>query len=115
MFREIQSLGNIPVVLVGNKIDLKSERKVPIEKITFHRIKDVPYHEISVKEEIRLEKPIISLISIILNRDDVRLIQPPAPSPPLLEFDWREAERIAILAAENALPEVPDDDGDSVS
>ena len=39
---------NIPIVLCGNKVDVK-ERKVKAQLVTFHRKKNLQYFEISAK------------------------------------------------------------------
>ncbi|KAI7299404.1 GTP-binding nuclear protein, partial [Hortaea werneckii] len=39
---------NIPIVLTGNKVDVK-ERKVKAKTITFHRKKNLQYYDISAK------------------------------------------------------------------
>ena len=40
---------NIPIALVGNKVDLKDERRVKENRMTYHRKKKLPYFDISVK------------------------------------------------------------------
>jgi len=47
---------NIPIVLVGNKVDVK-DRKVTAKSITFHRKKNLPYYDISAKSNYNFEKP----------------------------------------------------------
>jgi GTPase SAR1 family protein len=39
---------NIPIVLCGNKVEVK-DRKVKAKQITFHRKKNLQYYEISAK------------------------------------------------------------------
>ena len=39
---------NVPIVLVGNKVDVK-DRKVKAKQITFHRKKNLQYYDISAK------------------------------------------------------------------
>ena len=39
---------NIPIVLVGNKVDVK-DRKVKAKQIVFHRKKNLQYYDISAK------------------------------------------------------------------
>ena len=39
---------NIPIVLVGNKVEIK-DRKVKAKQITFHRKKNLQYYDISAK------------------------------------------------------------------
>ena len=51
---------NIPIVLVGNKVDVK-ERKVKAKQITFHRKKNLQYYDISAKSHYNFEKPFLWL------------------------------------------------------
>ena len=52
---------NIPIVLVGNKVDVK-DRKVKAKQITFHRKKNLQYYDISAKSNYQFEKPLIWLL-----------------------------------------------------
>jgi len=57
-FRDITRVcENIPIVLVGNKVDVK-DRKVTIKQITFHRKKNLQYYDISAKSNYNFEKTI---------------------------------------------------------
>ncbi|KAJ1764372.1 hypothetical protein LPJ54_005532, partial [Coemansia sp. RSA 1824] len=47
---------NVPIVLCGNKVDIK-ERKVKAKTITFHRKKNLQYYDISAKTNYNFEKP----------------------------------------------------------
>ena len=51
---------NIPIVLTGNKVDVK-ERKVKAKTITFHRKKNLQYYDISAKSNYNFEKPLLWL------------------------------------------------------
>ncbi|KAL0354762.1 UNVERIFIED_CONTAM: GTP-binding nuclear protein Ran-1 [Sesamum radiatum] len=51
---------NIPIVLCGNKIDVKN-RQVKAKQITFHRKKNLQYYEISAKSNYNFEKPFLYL------------------------------------------------------
>ena len=51
---------NIPIVLTGNKVDVK-ERKVKAKTITFHRKKNLQYYDISAKSNYNFEKPFLWL------------------------------------------------------
>ncbi|KAJ3055680.1 GTP-binding nuclear protein gsp1/Ran [Rhizophlyctis rosea] len=51
---------NIPIVLTGNKVDIK-ERKVKAKNITFHRKKNLQYYDISAKSNYNFEKPFLWL------------------------------------------------------
>ena len=49
---------NIPIVLVGNKCDIK-DRKVKPRQITFHRKKNLQYYDVSAKSNYNFEKPFL--------------------------------------------------------
>lgn len=51
---------NIPIVLTGNKVDVK-DRKVKAKTITFHRKKNLQYYDISAKSNYNFEKPFLWL------------------------------------------------------
>ena len=50
----------VPIVLCGNKVDVK-ERKVKAKTITFHRKKNLQYYDISAKSNYNFEKPFLWL------------------------------------------------------
>ena len=52
---------NIPICLVGNKVDVK-DRKVKAKQITFHRKKSLQYYDISAKSNYQFEKPFVWLL-----------------------------------------------------
>ena len=51
---------NIPIVLCGNKVDVKN-RQVKARQVTFHRKKNLQYYEISAKSNYNFEKPFLYL------------------------------------------------------
>ena len=51
----------IPIVLVGNKVDVK-DRKVKARNIIFHRKKGIQYYDISAKSNYQFEKPFIFIL-----------------------------------------------------
>lgn len=51
---------NIPVVLCGNKVDVKN-RQVKAKAVTYHRKKNLQYYEISAKSNYNFEKPFLYL------------------------------------------------------
>lgn len=63
----------IPMVLCGNKVDMK-DRKVKPKQITFHRKKNIQYFDISAKSNYNFEKPflckLLKSFSIIIRVSD---------------------------------------------
>ena len=65
--------GNIPVVIVGNKVDKKS-RKVKAKNILYHRRLNLQYYDISVLTEYQYEKPFIYLARKLTDDPDLKRI-----------------------------------------
>jgi GTP-binding nuclear protein Ran len=51
---------NIPIVLCGNKVDVKNWQ-VKVKQVTLHRKKNLEYYEISAKSNYNFEKPFLYL------------------------------------------------------
>jgi len=85
---QVRVCENIPIVLVGNKVDVK-ERKVKAKQITFHRKKNLQYYDISAKSNYNFEKPFLWLARKLVGcarRPSQTLTRPAscrAISPPL--------------------------------
>ena len=58
---------NIPIVLCGNKVDIK-DRKVKAKSIVFHRKKNLQYYDISAKSNYNFEKPFLWLARYVSDR-----------------------------------------------
>jgi len=71
---------NIPIVIVGNKVDVK-DRKVPPRSITFHRKKNLQYYDISAKSNYNFEKPFLYLVRRLVNDSSLQFTQEPALAP----------------------------------
>ena len=67
---------NIPIVLCGNKVDVKN-RQVKAKQVTFHRKKNLQYYEISAKSNYNFEKPFLYLARKLTGRAPAL----PAPAP----------------------------------
>merc|ERR1719498_2173005 len=102
---------NIPIVLVGNKVDVK-DRKVKAKQITFHRKKNLQYYDISAKSNYQFEKPFLWLAKKLVGDNNLNFVEQPALAPP--EFHIDQQQQLALqneLAAAAAVP-LPDDDED---
>jgi GTP-binding nuclear protein Ran len=102
---------NIPIVLLGNKVDVK-DRKVKAKMITFHRKKNLAYYDISAKSNYNFEKPFIYLARKLTGFNDLQFAGQTAMMPAEIQLT---AEQIAqqeaeLLAAERVA--LPADDGD---
>merc|ERR1712232_929210 len=98
---------NIPIVLVGNKVDVK-DRKVKPKAIVFHRKKNLQYYDISARSNYNFEKPFLWLARRLLGESDLTFVEAPALAPPDLQVDpslINEYEQDLAAAAATALPE----------
>ena len=101
----------IPIVLVGNKVDVR-DRKVKAKQITFHRKKNLQYYDISAKSNYQFEKPFVWLLRRMVNDANLTLVEAPllAPSEIAIPEDQVAAMQAEVAEAEQIA--LPDDDGD---
>jgi GTP-binding nuclear protein Ran len=103
---------NIPVVLCGNKAEVK-DRKVKAKQITFHRRKNLPYYDISAKSNHNFEKPFLWIARKLAGDQDIVFVEAPALAPPLAEIDEEHMKKLdeeMKRALELPLPDCDDDD-----
>jgi GTP-binding nuclear protein Ran len=102
--------GSIPMVLIGNKADVK-DRKVLPKHIVFHRQKSMQYYDLSAKSNYNIEKPFLYLLRKLLG-PDTHYVAEPAMTPVTIEIDLErmkqmneELEKIPAF-----LPDAEDED-----
>jgi len=103
---------NIPIVLVGNKVEIK-DRKVKAKQITFHRKKNLQYYDISAKSNYNFEKPFLWLARKLAGDNALHFVEAVALRPPEAQIDEatkRQYEAEIEQAANVPLPEDDDDD-----
>ena len=103
---------NIPIVLCGNKVEIK-DRKVKAKQITFHRKKNLQYYDISAKSNYNFEKPFLWLARKLSGDNALHFVEAPALQPPEFQFDEHlknQYEQELKAAAAQPLPEDDDDD-----
>lgn len=101
---------NIPVVLVGNKVDVP-DRKVKAKQILFPRKHGIQYYDISAKSNYQYEKPFIWLLRRLLNDPTLNLVEAPVLAPAEttitaaqitdMENQLKEAQNLPIDAEED--------------
>lgn len=100
---------NIPIVLCGNKVDVKN-RQVKAKQVTFHRKKNLQYYEISAKSNYNFEKPFLYLARKLAGDPNLHFVESPALAPPEVQIDLAQQQKYeAELAAAAAQP-LPDDE-----
>ncbi|KAA8908715.1 hypothetical protein DIURU_000028 [Diutina rugosa] len=102
---------NIPIVLCGNKVDVK-ERKVKPKTITFHRKKNLQYYDISAKSNYQFEKPFLWLARKLSGNPSLEFIEAPALAPPEVQVDADLMEQYQKDMDQAANLPLPDDDDD---
>mmetsp|Transcript_9206 Transcript_9206/g.15680 ORF Transcript_9206/g.15680 Transcript_9206/m.15680 type:complete len:138 (+) Transcript_9206:387-800(+) len=103
---------NIPIVLVGNKVDCK-QRQVNARNITFHRKKNLFFFEISAKTNYNFEKPFVSLARRLFHDKSLRLIEEVAVLPPEIAIDAQTLAAWQQEAIEAAAVPLDDNDDDN--
>jgi len=101
----------IPIVLCGNKVDVK-ERKVKAKTITFHRKKNLQYYDISAKSNYNFEKPFLWLARKLCGEPNLEFVAMPALLPPEVKLDQNLVKQIEKDLEEAQNCELPDDDED---
>lgn len=103
---------HIPIVLVGNKIDVK-DRKVLPKHIRFHRKKNLAYFDISARSNYNFEKPFLSLLRAMTGHRELVLTEEPAKPPVEVEIDTAAlAEYERALKKMDELPPLADEEDD---
>jgi len=102
---------NIPIVLCGNKVDVK-DRKVKAKAITFHRKNNMQYYDISALSNYNFEKPFLWLARKLAGDANLEFTAMPALMPAEVQMDNDTIKKYEaeIVDAQNAA--LPDDDED---
>ncbi|THU64976.1 hypothetical protein C4D60_Mb01t32230 [Musa balbisiana] len=77
---------NIPIVLCGNKVDVKN-RQVKAKQVTFHRTKNIQYYEISAKSNYNFEKPFLYVARKLTGDPSLHFVESPALAPLEVQID----------------------------
>ncbi|GJR55950.1 GTP-binding nuclear protein Ran-3 [Tanacetum coccineum] len=117
---------DIPIVLCGNKVDMKN-RQVKAKQVRFHRNKNLGYYEISAKSNYNFEKPFLYLarklaglshkfVSHFARDDGIHFVESLALVPPEFQTDMPGLMN-TIYEADQKLTApffqpLPDDDDD---
>jgi len=104
---------NIPIVLVGNKVDCV-ERQVKAKMITFHRKKSLQYYDISAKSNYNFEKPFLWLAKRLGNDATLTFVDTPMPQleGPATQMSAEMIAQIEAATAIAAAEPLPPGDGD---
>ncbi|RZC91993.1 hypothetical protein C5167_027882 [Papaver somniferum] len=103
---------NIPIVLCGNKVDVKN-RQVKAKQVTFHRKKNLQYYEISAKSNYNFEKPFLYLTRKLAGDATIHFVESPALAPPEVTIDLVQQQQIEKDLEDARAQPLPDDDDDA--
>jgi GTP-binding nuclear protein Ran len=108
-YRDIRRVcPNIPILLVGNKVDVHN-RQVKPKMINFHKKHSLQYYEISAKSNYNFEKPFLYLARRLFHDNSLQFVEAPALQPPESSID-HERQRKHDIELEQALAQpLPDD------
>ncbi|CEQ39296.1 SPOSA6832_00789 [Sporobolomyces salmonicolor] len=122
---------NIPIVLCGNKVDVKvrqplsacpqkelpthhslctQERKVKTGAVTFHRKKNLQYFEISAKSNYNFERPFLWLARKLVGNANLEFVAAPALAPPEVQVDSTLMAQYQAELDKAAAAPLPDED-----
>lgn len=100
---------NIPIVLCGNKVDIK-DRKVKAKAVLFHRKKNLHYFEISAKSNYNFEKPFLWIARKLIANPTLTFVEGHALLPPEVTIDPASMQQMENdLKTAQAVP-LPDED-----
>merc|ERR1719329_1014093 len=100
---------NIPIVLVGNKVDVK-DRKVKAKQIIFHRKKSLQYYDISAKSNYQFEKPFVWLLRKLTNEPSLTLVEAPVLVPQETTIDATQMQQMQEELNQAQQMELPEDE-----
>ncbi|KAG0224189.1 small GTPase rana [Mortierella sp. GBAus27b] len=101
----------IPIVLCGNKVDIK-ERKVKPKAIDFHRKKSLQYYDISAKSNYNFEKPFLWLARKLSGNTALDFVAAPALAPQEVQVDAKLIAQYNQELQEAAALPLPEEDED---
>lgn len=105
---------NIPICLVGNKVDVK-DRKVNAKQITFHRKKNLQYYDVSAKSNYNFEKPFLWLARKLAGGNvTLNFVEQPALKPAEIQIDQAQRQQMENDIKVAATVPLPDDDNDGL-
>jgi len=71
---------NIPIVLVGNKVDVK-DRQVKARQIQFHRKRNLQYYDVSARTNYNFERPFLWLARRLTHQPSLNFVGQHAKAP----------------------------------
>lgn len=104
---------NIPIVLCGNKVDVK-DRKVKAKAIVFHRKKNLQYYDVSAKSNYNFEKPFLYLARKLTGDATLEFVAMPALVPAEVHMDPDHIKKLEAEMKDAEIAPLPEDDDDDL-
>jgi GTP-binding nuclear protein Ran len=99
-WRKVQRVcGDIPMALVGSKVDDDANRKVSPKMLIFHRKVNIPYFEVSSAAMYNVARPIAWLVAKLLNDPSLAVRQINSPGLPQVTIDMEVCRRVEAQLA----------------
>lgn len=102
----------IPIVLVGNKVDVK-DRQVKARNIQFHRKRNLQYYDLSARSNFNFEKPFLWLARRLCNNKMLEFTEEYV-RPPVITMDQTRIAEINREFEEAQAAPIDDDDDDDL-
>jgi GTP-binding nuclear protein Ran len=83
----------IPIVLIGNKVDVK-DRKIQPKGVKFHRTHNLQYYEISARSNFNVEKPFLYLARKLVGDPHLEFVEQPALLPAEIQLTQEDKDRM---------------------
>jgi GTP-binding nuclear protein Ran len=84
-------------------------------QVTFHRKKNLQYHEISAKSNYNYEKPFLYLARKLVGDANLHFVEQVALAPPEVQIDIQQQQEYEKQLQEAANMPLPDGDDDDIA
>ena len=94
---------------------LTPDRLCCAAQVTFHRKKNLQYHEISAKSNYNYEKPFLYLARKLVGDPNLHFVEQVALAPPEVQIDLQQQQEYEKQLQEAANMPLPDGDDDDIA
>lgn len=102
---------SIPIVLVGNKADVK-ERKLKARQINFHRRRNLQYYDVSAKSNYQFAKPFEWLLRALTGDSNLFLTEQVSLINPDLQMDMTQIAQLEAERVDAEQQQLPQDENE---
>ena len=101
----------LPIVMVGNKVDVK-DRKIKARQITFHRKRGLQYYDVSAKSNYQYEKPFLWILRTLIGDPHLVLVDALALRPQEVQMSQEQIDSLNEEWSKAMNLPLPDDQDD---